>query len=107
MLLLLSADFSKLTFQRIILETLSECQAGWIQTRAVILPVQIMVQSVCKGVKQAAKVVISKETVKRHLHLRKYSEYDKPGDLYVEHRQTVQTQIRNHRKIKVSTVCFQ
>ena len=53
--------FSKLSFQKILSGTLSECQTVWIQIRNDILLVLIWVQTVCKGYQQMTKVTASKE----------------------------------------------
>ena len=42
-------------------ETLSECQMVWIQIRTDILPVLIVVQTVCQGYQQTTKAAASKE----------------------------------------------
>ena len=58
--------FSKLTFSKILSETLLECQMVWIQIRTVILSVLIWVQNVCKGYQQTTKFPASKERVNEY-----------------------------------------
>ena len=65
MLLLLFADlFSKLSFQRILSGTLSECKIVSFQIRTDILLVLIWVHTFCKCYQHATKVPASKERVK-------------------------------------------
>ena len=56
MIFLSSADFSQnKLFQKIILETLSECQTVWIQIRPDILSSLIWIQTICKDQQQTTK----------------------------------------------------
>ena len=70
MLSVSSADLFKINFfQKILSETLSECQtAAWIQIRtdSVGLHLGDPVPTVYKGFKQTTKVIISKKRVKSH-----------------------------------------
>ena len=63
MLLLSSADFSKITFKKILSGTLSECQTNWVQTKTDVLSVLIWVQAVRKVYQQRTKVAASKESL--------------------------------------------
>ena len=64
MVLLSSAEFfQNYFFQKIHSETLSERQTVLIKIRTDVLSLLIMVQTVCKGYHQMAKVAASKEVV--------------------------------------------
>ena len=62
--------FSKLTFSKKSLRTLSGCQMVWIQIRTNILSVLMWVQTVCKGYQQMSSVATSIEWTKKTLFSR-------------------------------------
>ena len=69
MLLLESADFSKLTFFHNFFSGALSVSTVWIQIRTDRMSVLIWAQTVCKGYPQTAKVDASKERVNNKINL--------------------------------------